>query len=321
MITDYIVDGKEKNLLDEDWKVLIVLDACRYDYFEKTYQKYFTNGQLKKAVSPATSTVEWLSKTFNDSYDLTYISGNPYINSKTDVSDEFGNTFKASDRFSKIFDVWKFGWNDNLNSVPPSEISKTFLENNGSGRFILHYVQPHVPYISNKYAKYLNNEGQQQHIVRTGKAKESPLKPLKKIIRKILLTIADDGFIWRLKKFRGNFTQASLIFLEEGWPGLRQAYQENLEMVLEDIAKLVDKAEGNILITADHGELLGEYGRFGHPEKPRKPENTEVPWFTIKGKGKMKKVDKKKKKPEQKEATSSKDEEIIRKRLEALGYM
>ena len=32
---------KEQNLFNEDWDTLIILDACRYDFFEKVYRDYF----------------------------------------------------------------------------------------------------------------------------------------------------------------------------------------------------------------------------------------------------------------------------------------
>ena len=36
----YIVDGKKINLVEESWNYLIILDACRYDFFKKVYKKY-----------------------------------------------------------------------------------------------------------------------------------------------------------------------------------------------------------------------------------------------------------------------------------------
>jgi len=34
MSEPYIVDGEKRYLLKENWDVLIILDACRFDYFE-----------------------------------------------------------------------------------------------------------------------------------------------------------------------------------------------------------------------------------------------------------------------------------------------
>ncbi len=52
-------------------------------------------------------------------------------------------------------------------------------------------------------------------------------------------------------------------------------------MVLESVSELLEYLSGRILITADHGEYLGEYGRYGHGLVPRRPPIVEVPWLII----------------------------------------
>ena len=56
--TMYEVDGKQTDILKEDWDFLIILDACRYDYFKGGYNKYIKEGNLKKAVSPGIHTMD-----------------------------------------------------------------------------------------------------------------------------------------------------------------------------------------------------------------------------------------------------------------------
>lgn len=54
---------KQKNLINErDWDCLVILDACRYDYFEKVYEDYLS-GDLRKVLSSGSCTEEWLNKT------------------------------------------------------------------------------------------------------------------------------------------------------------------------------------------------------------------------------------------------------------------
>ena len=68
-------------LMDEDWDYLIILDACRYDYFEQTFQSYL-DGRLEKKLSVGSSTREWRLKNFTEYYpDTIYISSTPFINS------------------------------------------------------------------------------------------------------------------------------------------------------------------------------------------------------------------------------------------------
>ena len=70
-----------------------------------------------------------------------------------------------------------------------------------------------------------------------------------------------------------------------GVKGLRKAYLENLRLVLEYVAVLVDRAlkinpSAKVIITADHGELLGEEGLFNHGIDH--PLVRIVPWLRVK---------------------------------------
>ena len=65
--------AKMVNVMEEDWDFLIVLDACRYDYFSEMYEGFFT-GRLEKRISPGCSTVEWLKRSSPDYYpEVVYI--------------------------------------------------------------------------------------------------------------------------------------------------------------------------------------------------------------------------------------------------------
>jgi len=77
------------------------------------------------------------------------------------------------------------------------------------------------------------------------------------------------------------------------WPGettaeeIRRAYERNLQLVLEDVAELLEHVEGRVIVTADHGELLGERLRpvpvrcYGHFPSLYVPELVEVPWVEV----------------------------------------
>ena len=72
---------KKQEILTGNWKNLIILDACRYDYFQDIYDDYL-EGNLEKRISRGSSTTEWLYKTFDNYLDAVYFSANPYINEK-----------------------------------------------------------------------------------------------------------------------------------------------------------------------------------------------------------------------------------------------
>jgi len=62
---------------------------------------------------------------------------------------------------------------------------------------------------------------------------------------------------------------------------IRKAYKDNLKLVLDEIDKLIPQLDGKIIITSDHGELLGEKLLFSHTDHLYTPELVEIPWLEI----------------------------------------
>lgn len=59
-------------------------------------------------------------------------------------------------------------------------------------------------------------------------------------------------------------------------------YLDNLRWVLDDIELLLENINAqSIILTADHAELFGEYGLYGHPRKCHLKELRRVPWVTL----------------------------------------
>ena len=143
-----------------DWDYLIILDACRYDYFEKVYKKFFRDieGRYKirflKVISPGNWTVAWLKSVWgNKKYsNIIYVSGNPYINSKGLMKE-----YDARKHFYKIIDVWYSGWDKKSNTTHPekmNEIAQKVISKYPEKKVIIHYMQPHAPYISEEAIKF-----------------------------------------------------------------------------------------------------------------------------------------------------------------------
>ena len=122
----YKIDEKNIDLANEDWQFLVVLDACRYDYFKEVYKDVLGDvGKLEKAISPASWTMEWLNKQFPEYYeDIIYVSSNPYINSGKEITIH-GLSYNGKKHFHKVVDVWK-KWDEKTGTVLPIEINKAF---------------------------------------------------------------------------------------------------------------------------------------------------------------------------------------------------
>ena len=217
-----------------------MLDACRYDYFASLN---FFDGELLPARSPASCTVDWLRSVFPGRYDLTYVSATPMVNSRG--VPVYG--YRASDHFRRIVDVWDFGWDEELGTVPPWEVNEAALRN-VDGRMVIHYLQPHGPYI-----------GSVRLTVR-GQRRAAPSHPF-----------APDLIVVELVR-RGAV----------GLELLRAAYRENLRLALRYVEELVGRLpHKRIVVTSDHGELLGEGGRFLHPCGLDVRELRVVPWLEV----------------------------------------
>jgi len=96
-------------VMGEDWDNLIILDACRYDMFEKEIRNWEIDGRLEYRISRGTCTVEFLFENFSNGYfrDIVYVTANPFV------------SIYLKENFYKIIPVWDFGWNEKLNTVPP----------------------------------------------------------------------------------------------------------------------------------------------------------------------------------------------------------
>lgn len=280
------------NVMNESWDYLIILDACRYDYFERIWRKYL-QGRLEKRISPGSSTNQWRDESFPDFYDdLVYITANPQISATSKV---YG--FCAGEHFHTVHEVWKDGWDQDIGTVLPESITRVALDiirRTPNKRFVVHYLQPHAPYLSlsDKSRGYLNADinAVRRLVGAAAGGKMSRrggrlLKYLSKAFRGTnILTNQPE---WVLRKLLGIPPKAPM---ESAWrtvgrERLRQAYAENLKAVLKQVAELVEHLSGKIVITSDHGELLGEDRCYAHPTGSDHRILREVPWLVIEKSG------------------------------------
>lgn len=228
-----------------DWDVLIILDALRFDYFKKCNK---LSGRLIKCHSKAPHTYRWIQETFPDKYDINYFSAHPYIGSKRSKV----RSYNAPDHFKRILSIWALAWDDQMGTVHPDNVGeavKVYIEQQEreiDGRIIIHYIQPHGPYIGK--TKWLNPWSLEQHATHG--------------------VMAD----WVVSQ-----TKPDPRFL-------RLAYKHNLELVLKSVEKYLPYFPGKVVISADHGEMLGEKGLYLHKEN-YPPWTDEVlmvvPWFIL----------------------------------------
>lgn len=265
----------QKDLIhDRNWDVLIILDACRYDYFEDMYNN-FLDGKLQKVISPGCWTGEWINRTFRtgDFSDVVYVSSTPHVNSagfhpKIDMD--------VSEIFHRVIDVWDFGWDESLGTTSAENVVEAVLnEWGGNGKeqsFIVHFNQPHTPYLG------IEEKLSKGSITIPEGSSTSYLFKLRSLLK------IPRGIIWKMREFLGKppTRQAEYVFRQGGAKKLKENYSDNVKYVLKNVRTLTERLEGNIIITSDHGECLGEGGKVLHTEYMKdEPILREVPWFEI----------------------------------------
>lgn len=272
---------KQKDLIERgEWDYLIVLDACRYDYFEDIYHDYLY-GNLSKVISSGPVTPVWYKNTFTDFYhDIVYISANPNINSFSNYG------LDAEKRFAGIIDVWDWGWDNNRKTVLPFKVKegvKRAHEKFPDYKYIIHYMQPHGPYLSLD----LSYKRDKQPITAKDNSQSSSISKMRNLIGIGLRRIFGAQITWKISSLFG-FQRSEPIgraVMEVGVEGLKEAYERNLRFALTEISALLRSIPSfkRVVITSDHGELLGEKGKFGHIDDKEEPILIEVPWLEVGG--------------------------------------
>jgi hypothetical protein len=316
---------KTVEVMKERWDYLIVLDACRYDYFEQVWQQYL-QGALEKRTSVGTGTSEWRDKSFTDYYDdIVYVSANPFINSLAPAKG-----FLAKDHFFKVYDLWLNDWNQDKGTVLPEVVTNKALqiiEAHEDKRAIIHYIQPHEPYLGPSVA----GPGFQPPVAGgylQGLPGESKvLRAVMRIVSGVLYWVGLRGnyLIWKMRELLRMSPAGPMdaVRRKYGNETLRKAYAENLNIVLKQVAELVDTLTGRIVISADHGEMLGENNCYCHWSRSNNKLLREIPWLVI-DRGEKASGPAAKAASEERKASEPADEEAkkkVQEKLRALGYL
>ncbi|QSX00389.1 hypothetical protein [Haloterrigena alkaliphila] len=284
---------EDQQFLESEWDYCLVLDACRYDVFRDVYDEYL-DGSLEKRRSIGSSTPEWAYRTFTGDHDIAYFSGNPFINDlgiplnelKWGASCDYEWT--ASDHISDVFDVWKTGWDDDLGTVPPESLAEAFREQSATveraDRTVLHYMQPHAPYLS-------RGKGQKLKQIQKGIRRQEESEKAADGGGGALSSLGDTIRPKVEQRLEGSeLAQKAGLWLELDPAdlvrnGTREAalelYEENLRIALEAVADLIPELDGKVVVTADHGEAFGEEGVWEHHIETHIPPLVEVPWLEV----------------------------------------
>lgn len=239
--------GPGTDVMDQDWDNLIILDGCRYDAFQDRNR---LSGTLGSRVSRGSSSKEFLDRNFadRDLQDTVYVSANPFV------------PRVGPDVFHAVLTVLD-EWDEELQTIMPAAVVERALDAYATypdKRIIVHFMQPHQPYIGEKGSE---------------------------IRRKMRGEVDVIGWKGEPQEGTKQIRAPNIDGIDVSRRDVRDAYEENLDIVLDHTRTLLEKIDGKTAITSDHGELLGERilpgtkRHYGHPSDLWLPELRVVPWL------------------------------------------
>lgn len=162
------------------------------------------------------------------------------------TANPYSKTLLSEEDFFILDEVWQYGFDDDIRTIPAEVVTDQAINawKQDPERLVVHYMQPHHPFVPNPMDKGLPRQ-------------EFDSQPWDNVWHKLRKAEVDR---------------------EEVWEG----YVANLDYVLEHVDTLLENTAGEVLITADHGNLLGEWGMYAHPDWVPLPALKRVPWITTK---------------------------------------
>ncbi len=155
------------NIFTQEWDLLLVLDACRVDALQAVSSEYDFLSEIGEIWSVGSNSHEWIAQTFNNRYEeeiaeTTYITANAFTEqifetrtfppSHVTVPFTWTNWNIADQhKLNDLIEVWRQHRDDTLRVVPPRVLTDYTIDigrRKNPSRTIVHYMQPHGPYIA-----------------------------------------------------------------------------------------------------------------------------------------------------------------------------
>jgi len=230
-----------ESIFADEWDMLIVLDACRFDLFKEVAPNYDYIERIDNRSSVDTMTPVWMEKTFTEN--TRSVTQNTYYLCANPASDEM----LSDSWFETLDEIWRYEWDDQVGNVRAESVTKraiTVGREQQPNKLLVHYNQPHWPFIPDMET----SDGQGIQLSQFGEHQEHR--------------------VWERLR-RGDVSK------EKVWEG----YRENLRYVLDSVGVLMENIDADsVIITSDHGNALGEWGIYGHPAHMPVPAIRQVPW-------------------------------------------
>jgi hypothetical protein len=236
--------GPGTTIWEREWDVLCVLDGCRPDLLTHVADEYDWLRSVDRTHSVASASAAWMERTFAPEYGdemarTAYITANPFSGHAD--GDENNLPLSTSD-FAVLSEVWREGDPVAGGATPPRPLTDRAVhtwrnrEELGVDRLIVHYMQPHEPFLSDP------------------------------------AVCSGEGSVWQRYRGGDRYTRARIL----------DGYADNLRAVLDDVALFRENCTAaEFVLTADHGNALGEWNVYGHRHGVRTEAVRGVPWAGV----------------------------------------
>ncbi|MCQ4333127.1 hypothetical protein KM295_06420 [Natronomonas sp. F2-12] len=250
------------NIFSKDWDNLIILDSCRYD----TLKSITNKNKSSSIISRGSSSYEFVKNNFEKQlHDTIYITTNPHIEKieKNEffiikkIYDEYEDSFNINERRTML---------DNLRKE-----SQRMVHENPNKKLIIHSMIPHAPYISSEAENLRKKLSEEKNITfvnsKGGRGANTQEKAKNKT---------------NPNKFYSLLGAAKNGYISDN--RLYEIYKQEVKTGFNWGEKLANELDGKSIITADHGELLGERllpllaKEYGHHCNIYCEELRKVPW-------------------------------------------
>jgi len=245
-----------------DWDMLVILDGCRADLWDDVAPEYgLATGDT--VWSNAACSIDWIRRNLAAHPDelarAGYVTANPFADHDAADAQSAGLGSMDVGHFRPLYRThWSELFDGQIATVPPDVVTDHAIdawrerETLGIDRLIVHYMQPHEPYRARP------EWGSGDH--------------------KLLSDLTTEGgtagrSVWPR-------IEAGEILADEFWG----VYKDNLRWVLDDVTeRLLTNCDARIVLSADHGNGLGEWGEWHHPPGAIGPGVRRVPWVRVDG--------------------------------------
>ena len=233
-------------LRETQWNTLVVMDACRYDKLHRVAPEL----AQEQVLAGANVTYRWINRFANQfrGEDILFFTANPVCDR------ELQNHLRKGLLHWEIVPLYRTHWGTwgdcDAPTVHPRDVVRAVMDYTTlygqPHRMVVWFMQPHAPYIGTNAIPYQTWGGGM-----------------------------DDELTKQVKKM--SVLKRAFLAGEVTARQVELAYEGNVDVVVKEVRALLPELRGRTIVTADHGEMLGEHGEIEHSAPPIYPELMTVP--------------------------------------------